>query len=106
MAQRIDYPPQQSIIGKSAPSTISAAGTGAGLPILLAVSILFVVGGMMSLSQATLGVGSVAIGCAFGIFARIVQAGRQHQAMIDALQVIHNQQAPSAGSFSTETISA
>jgi hypothetical protein len=40
----------------------------------LLVSVLFLGGGILSLSQATLGVGSIAIACLFAIFARIAQA--------------------------------
>lgn len=75
---------------------IKPAGQGGGLPLLLIVSILFLAGGMVSLSDATLGVGSVAVGCAFGILARIVQAGRHHEATIRALQIIHGNQATAA----------
>lgn len=42
--------------------------------LLIVLSILALVGGLASLSQATLGVGLVAVACLFAIHARIAQA--------------------------------
>lgn len=41
--------------------------------------------GIVFLSNATMGVGAIAAGCFFGIFARIAQADRQHRAVLKAL---------------------
>ncbi len=46
------------------------------LLVLLAILIALVAG--LSLSQATLGVGLMALACLFAIFARLVQAAAQH----------------------------
>ena len=42
--------------------------------LFLMASVLFVLGGFVSMSQATIGVGSVAIACYLAIVARILQA--------------------------------
>jgi hypothetical protein len=44
-------------------------------PVMLFLGLIVVVVGMAMLSQATMGVGVIAIGCFLGICARIVQAG-------------------------------
>jgi len=52
-------------------------------------SVLFVLGGFVSMSQATIGVGSVAIACYLAIVARILQASAHADrlaAKVDALK--------------------
>lgn len=44
-------------------------------PVMLFLGLIAVVVGVAMLSQATMGVGVIAIGCFLGICARIVQAG-------------------------------
>ncbi|MGD1146939.1 MAG: hypothetical protein ABR961_03180 [Thermoanaerobaculaceae bacterium] len=46
--------------------------------VLILVALLAVLGGLMSLSQATIGVGIVALACFLAILARIAQAKEQH----------------------------
>ncbi|WP_158606133.1 hypothetical protein [Simplicispira hankyongi] len=46
---------------------------------LVILGILVVIGGILSLSQATLGVGLIAIGCFLAILARLAQAEAQHR---------------------------
>jgi len=46
---------------------------------LLAFGVLAVIGGLMSLSQATMGVGLLAFGCFLAIAGRVVQAEKHHQ---------------------------
>lgn len=49
--------------------------TSIAATILTVVSVLAGVGGLISLSEATLGVGLIAFACLLGIWARIAQAG-------------------------------
>jgi len=58
----------------------------AGVFILNAIAVLFMLGGALSLTNATLGVGSICAACLFAIFARIAQAGAHHRAVLAALQ--------------------
>ena len=53
----------------------------AGLGLCAVVAALV---GMLFLSQATAGVGLVALGCFFAIFTRIAQAHKQHQEQVAA----------------------
>jgi hypothetical protein len=46
---------------------------------LLVLAVLAAVAGLLQLSQATLGVGLIAMGCFFGILARIEQARSQNK---------------------------
>ena len=46
---------------------------------------LVVLGGILSLSQATMGVGIVAIGCFLGIAARLLQASTYQKQLADIL---------------------
>ncbi len=46
---------------------------------LVVVSLLIVIVGTLELTNATLGVGVICIGCYFGILARIYQSSCQHQ---------------------------
>ena len=55
------------------------------VPLLVVVAILAGGAGVMSLSQATLGVGLVAAGCLLAICARITQAHEQHKLFSDAV---------------------
>jgi hypothetical protein len=47
------------------------------MSILIVLAVLAAVAGLLQLSQATLGVGLIAMGCFFGILARIEQARAQ-----------------------------
>lgn len=49
--------------------------------VLVLIAIAVVAFGVMSLSQATLGVGIIAIGCFIAILARLAQAAEQHKAL-------------------------
>lgn len=57
-----------------------------GMVVLLILALLFVFGGALSLSNATAGVGVVAMGCFLAICARIAQAGTQHAALLRAVE--------------------
>jgi hypothetical protein len=46
---------------------------------LVVLGLLVVLGGILSLTQATLGVGLIAIGCFLAILARLAQAEVQHR---------------------------
>jgi len=46
---------------------------------LVILGLLVVLGGILSLTQATLGVGLIAIGCLLAILARLAQAEAQHR---------------------------
>lgn len=46
--------------------------------VLIILAVLAWGAGVMTLSNATLGVGAIATACLFGIFARIAQASAQH----------------------------
>ena len=52
----------------------SSAGATTLFVLAMIASIVFLLGGFVSMSQATIGVGSVAIACYFAILARIFQA--------------------------------
>ncbi len=55
------------------------ATTGSMIPMVLAIiGVLGAAIGILSLTQATLGVGIIGVGCFFGILARLVQAA-DHQ---------------------------
>lgn len=56
------------------------------MPVLLAVSILLGLGGLVFLSNATTGVGLIALACLVAIIARIVQAGQQHAAILKTIE--------------------
>lgn len=49
---------------------------------LVVIAILAVTIGVLSLSQATMGVGIIAIGCFIGILARLAQASEHNRAAI------------------------
>ncbi|WP_158070188.1 hypothetical protein [Xanthomonas campestris] len=49
---------------------------------LVVIAILAVAIGVLSLSQATMGVGVIAIGCFIGILARLAQAAEHNRAAI------------------------
>ena len=49
--------------------------------LLVIIAVLVVGFGFMSLSQATMAVGMIAIGCFVGILARLVQAAEHHRAV-------------------------
>lgn len=49
---------------------------------LVVIAILAVAIGVLSLSQATMGVGVIAIGCFIGIFARLAQASEHNRTAI------------------------
>lgn len=52
---------------------------------LVIISILLGIGGTLSLSNATAGMGIISLGILFAIFARIVQAAGHHSAMRQAI---------------------
>lgn len=52
---------------------------------LVALAAALGVVGVTMLSEATLGVGVVALGCLCGILARIAQAAQQHKALMETL---------------------
>ena len=49
---------------------------------LVILGLLVVLGGILSLTQATLGVGLIAIGCFLAILARLAQAEAQHRKIL------------------------
>ena len=49
---------------------------------LVILGILVVLGGILSLTQATMGVGLIAIGCFLAILARLAQAEAQHRQVL------------------------
>lgn len=49
---------------------------------LVVIALLTVAIGVLSLSQATMGVGVIAIGCFIGILARLAQASEHNRAAI------------------------
>ncbi|WP_208588000.1 hypothetical protein [Xanthomonas fragariae] len=49
---------------------------------LVIISILAVAIGVLSLSQATMGVGVIAIGCFIAILARLAQASEHHKSLL------------------------
>jgi len=53
--------------------------------LLVALAIIAAVIGFFLLSQATMGVGIVGLGCLAGILARIAQAHEQHQEMMKTM---------------------
>ncbi|MBA4383460.1 MAG: hypothetical protein C0410_01870 [Anaerolinea sp.] len=54
---------------------------------LTIVSLIFGVIGFLNLSEATTGVGLIAIGCLFGIVARIAQASKHQKELMEKLSV-------------------
>jgi membrane-bound ClpP family serine protease len=67
--------------------------------ILVLVAVLGLLVGVTSLSNATAGVGIIGAACLLAIFARIAQAGQQHDRLIKALKlqtdVLHDAIRPS-----------
>ena len=59
------------------------AGKPATMPsstmLLLLFGVIAVAGGLLTMTQATMGVGLVCAGCFLGVWARILQAGAHHQ---------------------------
>lgn len=47
--------------------------------LFLVVAVLALFGGLLNLSNATAGVGGIAVACLFAIFARIAQAAAYHR---------------------------
>ena len=64
--------------------------------IFVILAVLAVVGGALSLSNATAGVGIIAIGCFLAICARIAQAGQQHAALLAAVRTVTAEPHPTA----------
>lgn len=62
------------------------ASSGAGTVLLLVLALLAAGIGLLSLSQATAGVGMLAGACLLAICARIAQAARQHRDVLRAMQ--------------------
>ena len=54
----------------------------------MAFAALIVALGVTKLSEATLGVGGIAIGCYIAICARLVQSRRQHAELLHALRAL------------------
>jgi hypothetical protein len=54
--------------------------------ILVGLSLIAGFAGLMSLSEATMGVGIIGLACLFGIFARIEQARAQHYKLMGSLK--------------------
>lgn len=54
--------------------------------LLLVASFVTTFFGLISLSQATSGVGGIAIGCLLAIVARIAQAGHHHKKLLEQLE--------------------
>lgn len=52
---------------------------------LTIVALIFGVAGFLNLSEATLGVGLIAIGCLFGIVSRIAQASKHQKELMEKL---------------------
>ena len=71
---------EQPAVGK-ATKPASSAGAAA----LVCLSVVAMLGGLVSLSNATTGVGAICVACLFGIFARIAQAGAQHKQVVALL---------------------
>ena len=51
--------------------------------VLIVLSVVVALIGVFSLSEATVGVGLVALACLLGIFARIAQASNYHSKLLD-----------------------
>jgi hypothetical protein len=58
--------------------------------ILIILAIVAVGIGFLELSQATMGVGILAIGCLMGILARIAQASAHHKELTEKLEALRN----------------
>lgn len=58
------------------------------LGILVAISIFALLGAMLTVSKATLGVGLVGLACYLGIMARLVQADIQHNLLRAELKTL------------------
>ncbi len=62
--------------------------------ILVFLSIISAVGGFFSLSQATMGVGILAVSCLLAILARIAQADAHHKELVKMVAAISQQNKP------------
>jgi hypothetical protein len=71
------------------PLRSTTLGTGARVWLVLSAFALII--GLLFSSQATSGVAIIGSACLFGIFARIDQAARHHEEMIEALRQIRGQ---------------
>lgn len=54
--------------------------------LLLLAALVSAGAGVLFLSNATSGVGLICVGCLFGVWARILQAGVHHREVIEALE--------------------
>jgi hypothetical protein len=61
-------------------------GVSAGAIILMVISCVVAAIGLVSLSQATAGVGGISIAVLLAVFARIAQASAHHKAVLRTLQ--------------------
>ena len=55
------------------------------LPLLVIAALIFLLGGAVSLSNATMGVGSICVACLLAIFARMAQASAHRTEFMKAL---------------------
>lgn len=70
-----------------APEHRSVEGSKPGVIFLFCFAAFVTAGlGVLFLSQATIGVGLIAVGCFLAIIGRIIQAGAQHTAVMRALK--------------------
>lgn len=56
--------------------------------LLIVIGIIAIIIGIFTLTNATMGAGVIAIGCFFGILARIAQAGRHHNELKNILSQV------------------
>ena len=70
---------------KVPPAPGAGSKRGISYQLLCVAAVFAVLGGLMSLSNATVGVGLVALSCSLGVFARIAQATRHHDELIERI---------------------
>lgn len=78
--------------GKSVARTgLKARGANSGVVVLIILSLIAALAGFVSLTQATAGVGGIAIAILLAVYARIAQAGAIHDRAEQHLQHISKQ---------------
>ena len=55
--------------------------------LLMVLSVISLIIGLAMLTNATIGVGVIAVSCLFAIFARIAQASSHHEELMKSLKV-------------------
>ena len=76
----------KGLAGSALLAKTATAGSPAGTWLLMIAAFGAALLGLVTLSQATMGVGLLCGGCLFAIWARIVQAGAFHKELMKALQ--------------------